>query len=126
MPIKNVLVVDDSPTERFFAVDVLTKAGYQVTTAENGEDGSRNTMHPFDRYFLCGFIAEQYRRYVSQHHAERRASDYKGQGLIFGRQRHRCHLCFITHFRQEKCNQRGTKDAEMRQLGVILIKLVRN
>ena len=39
MPIKNILVVDDSPTERFFAVDLLTKAGYNVTTAENGEDG---------------------------------------------------------------------------------------
>jgi twitching motility two-component system response regulator PilH len=39
MPIKNILVVDDSPTERFFAVDLLTKAGYQVTTAENGEEG---------------------------------------------------------------------------------------
>lgn len=39
MPIKNILVVDDSPTERFFAVDVLTKAGYQVATAESGEDG---------------------------------------------------------------------------------------
>lgn len=39
MPIKNILVVDDSPTERFFTVDVLTKAGYQVATAENGEDG---------------------------------------------------------------------------------------
>ncbi|MDP2879979.1 MAG: response regulator [Azonexus sp.] len=39
MPVKNILVVDDSPTERFFTVDVLTKAGYQVTTAENGEEG---------------------------------------------------------------------------------------
>lgn len=39
MPIKHILVVDDSPTERFFTVDVLTKAGYQVSTAENGEDG---------------------------------------------------------------------------------------
>ena len=39
MPVKNILVVDDSPTERFFTVDVLTKAGYQVTTAENGEQG---------------------------------------------------------------------------------------
>jgi twitching motility two-component system response regulator PilH len=39
MPIKNILVVDDSPTERFFTVDVLTKAGYLVATAENGEDG---------------------------------------------------------------------------------------
>jgi twitching motility two-component system response regulator PilH len=37
MPVKNILVVDDSPTERFFTVDVLTKAGYQVTTAETGE-----------------------------------------------------------------------------------------
>jgi twitching motility two-component system response regulator PilH len=39
MPVKNVLVVDDSPTERFFVVDLLTKAGYQVSTAENGEEG---------------------------------------------------------------------------------------
>jgi twitching motility two-component system response regulator PilH len=34
MPVKNILVVDDSPTERFFSVDLLTKAGYQVTTAK--------------------------------------------------------------------------------------------
>ena len=39
MPIRRILVVDDSPTERFFSVDLLTKAGYQVTTAENGEEG---------------------------------------------------------------------------------------
>lgn len=39
MPVKNILVVDDSPTERFFTVDLLTKAGYQVSTAENGEEG---------------------------------------------------------------------------------------
>ena len=39
MPVKRILVVDDSPTERFFVVDLLTKNGYQVTTAENGEEG---------------------------------------------------------------------------------------
>jgi len=39
MPVKNILVVDDSPTERFFSVDLLTEAGYQVTTAESGEEG---------------------------------------------------------------------------------------
>ena len=39
MPVKNILVVDDSPTERFFSVDLLTKAGYQVSTAESGEEG---------------------------------------------------------------------------------------
>jgi twitching motility two-component system response regulator PilH len=39
MPVKNILVVDDSPTERMFSVDLLTKAGYEVSTAENGEEG---------------------------------------------------------------------------------------
>jgi twitching motility two-component system response regulator PilH len=39
MPVKNILVVDDSPTERFFAVDLLSKAGYLVSTAESGEEG---------------------------------------------------------------------------------------
>ena len=39
MPVKNILVVDDSPTEQFFTVDILTKAGYQVSTAETGEEG---------------------------------------------------------------------------------------
>ena len=39
MPIKRVLVVDDSPTERFFLTDLLRKNGYDVTTAENGEQG---------------------------------------------------------------------------------------
>ncbi|MCX8145173.1 MAG: response regulator transcription factor [Azovibrio sp.] len=34
-----ILVVDDSPTERFFVTDLLTKNGYQVITAENGEEG---------------------------------------------------------------------------------------
>ncbi len=39
MPVKKILVVDDSPTERFFTADLLTKNGYQVITAENGEEG---------------------------------------------------------------------------------------
>lgn len=43
MPIKTILVVDDSPTERYFTVDILTRAGYQVETAENGEQGIEKT-----------------------------------------------------------------------------------
>jgi len=39
MPIKHILVVDDSPTERYFTVDILIQAGYQVTVAANGEEG---------------------------------------------------------------------------------------
>jgi twitching motility two-component system response regulator PilH len=38
MPIQTILVVDDSPTERLALTEVLTRQGYQVVTAENGED----------------------------------------------------------------------------------------
>lgn len=38
MPVKKILVVDDSPTERFFLSDLLTKNGYTVLTAESGEE----------------------------------------------------------------------------------------
>ena len=39
MPVKKILVVDDSPTERHFMVDLLTRNGYSIVTAESGEDG---------------------------------------------------------------------------------------
>ncbi len=39
MPINKILIVDDSPTERFFLTDLLRKNGYDVITAENGEQG---------------------------------------------------------------------------------------
>ncbi len=39
MPVKTILVVDDSPTERHVLVELLTKNGYKVITAENGEEG---------------------------------------------------------------------------------------
>lgn len=39
MPVKTILVVDDSPTERHVLVELLTRNGYQVITAENGEEG---------------------------------------------------------------------------------------
>lgn len=39
MPIKTVLIVDDSATERHLLSQLLIGAGYEVSTAENGEDG---------------------------------------------------------------------------------------
>ena len=38
MPIQKILIVDDSPTERYFLTDVLKKNGFSVSTAENGEE----------------------------------------------------------------------------------------
>jgi len=39
MAIKNVLVVDDSPTDQHLIVEILKKNGFAVTTATTGEDG---------------------------------------------------------------------------------------
>jgi twitching motility two-component system response regulator PilH len=38
MPIKNILVVDDSPTDLQFLSDLLVKSGYKVVTAQNAEE----------------------------------------------------------------------------------------
>ena len=38
MPIKKVLVVDDSPTERYFLTELLTKNGFAVSAAESAEE----------------------------------------------------------------------------------------
>ena len=38
MAIKHILVVDDSPTDRQYLSDILTKSGYKVTTADSAED----------------------------------------------------------------------------------------
>ena len=37
-PVRKILIVDDSPTERFFLADLLSKRGYAVVTAESGEE----------------------------------------------------------------------------------------
>ena len=38
MPVKNVLVVDDSPTELHLLREMLTRKGFSVTTANSGEE----------------------------------------------------------------------------------------
>ena len=48
MPIKRILIVDDSPTERHVLHDVLGKAGYDVLASDSGEDAiaKARTLHP--------------------------------------------------------------------------------
>jgi len=42
MPIKNVLIVDDSPTERYFLQELLSKHGFSVTAVESAEEAMTN------------------------------------------------------------------------------------
>jgi twitching motility two-component system response regulator PilH len=39
MPIKKILIVDDSATDRQFLIETLSKRGYQCVTAQNGDEG---------------------------------------------------------------------------------------
>jgi len=41
MPIQKILLVDDSKTELHVLSELLTKRGYKVRTAENGEEALR-------------------------------------------------------------------------------------
>jgi twitching motility two-component system response regulator PilH len=41
MPIQKILLVDDSKTELHVLSELLTKKGFQVRTAENGEEAMR-------------------------------------------------------------------------------------
>ena len=38
MPIKKILIVDDSPTERQYLNEILVKGGFDVMTSDSGED----------------------------------------------------------------------------------------
>jgi twitching motility two-component system response regulator PilH len=42
MPIRRVLIVDDSKTELMYLSEILRKSGYDATTAENAEDARRS------------------------------------------------------------------------------------
>jgi twitching motility two-component system response regulator PilH len=48
MTIKTILIVDDSPTERHVLNEMLTKAGYEIVTCDNGEDAitQAKEIHP--------------------------------------------------------------------------------
>jgi twitching motility two-component system response regulator PilH len=39
MPIKTILIIDDSPTERHILTQLLLGGGYEISTAESGEEG---------------------------------------------------------------------------------------
>lgn len=48
MGVKKILIVDDSATDRQFFLEMLSKAGYQCVTAENGDEAiaKAKSEHP--------------------------------------------------------------------------------
>lgn len=38
MPVKKILIADDSATVRHFLIETLAKAGYEISTAQTGEE----------------------------------------------------------------------------------------
>lgn len=46
--IKRILIVDDSPTERLLLTQILAAGGFEIMTAENGEEGIERAkqLHP--------------------------------------------------------------------------------
>jgi twitching motility two-component system response regulator PilH len=71
-----ILVVDDSPTERFFLCDLLSKGGYDVVTARSGDEailmvGSENPALVLMDVVMPGISGYQATRAISRNPSTR-------------------------------------------------------
>lgn len=56
MPIQKILLVDDSKTELHVLSELLSKKGYQVRTAENGEEALRRLQEEVPDLILMDVV----------------------------------------------------------------------
>jgi twitching motility two-component system response regulator PilH len=56
MPIQKILIVDDSKTELHHLSEILTKRGYSVRTAENGEEAQRRLAEDKPQLILMDVV----------------------------------------------------------------------
>jgi len=56
MPVKKILIVDDSPTDRQFLLETLSKAGYQCVMAENGDEAIAKARTEFPDLILMDVV----------------------------------------------------------------------
>ena len=73
MPIHRILVVDDSPTERLAMQEVLVKNGYEVLTAQSGEEAIARSQadHVHEDEVMPGMNGYQATRTISRHDTTR-------------------------------------------------------
>ena len=77
MPISTILVVDDSPTERLALQELLSREGYQVLTAESGEQAVERSKTDKPDLILMdvvmpGMNGYQATRTISRHESTRK------------------------------------------------------
>jgi twitching motility two-component system response regulator PilH len=58
MPIKKILVVDDSPTERYVLSDFLTRHQFVVVTAESGEEAIEKSRQEMPDLILMDVVMD--------------------------------------------------------------------